>query len=369
MFIIVLTLGLSSKLVSVLKVEEENKVKEFAKAQELLSNHSDKLTSESRTYLIEFLSKNNSVPVLLLDEEFNYIDSRNIDDYIVEDTAKLNRKIAAIMASKYPIVMKISGENQYIYFENSKILDRLQLYPVVVVLVLLSFAFFFIAYSNSLKNAEQNNLWAGMAKETAHQIGTPLSSIMGWTELLKNENINPFIVVELEKDIERLKVITNRFSKIGSREDLKPDNIVQVVKSSIDYLEHRLSKKIKLNFSYNKEEILVNLNPILISWVVENLLKNSVDAIQNDGRIDIIIKEQAKEVEILVKDNGTGISKANLNKIFSPGFTTKKRGWGLGLSLARRIVEDYHKGEISVNSSTPEGGTEIKIILAKYVAV
>ena len=217
----------------------------------------------------------------------------------------------------------------------------------------------------SSKIAEQNKLWTGMAKETAHQIGTPLSSLLGWIAILKMENVNDKYVNEIEKDVHRLNTIANRFSKIGSLPALKKLDIIAVTKNAYEYLEFRSSKQIAFTFESSEEKLYSNLNEELYGWVIENLIKNAIDAMLGKGKLALVISDSAKNIEINITDTGKGVAKSQFKKIFNPGFTSKKRGWGLGLSLSKRIIEDYHKGKIVVKNSELNKGTTFQIILAK----
>jgi two-component system, sporulation sensor kinase D len=225
--------------------------------------------------------------------------------------------------------------------------------------------FFFAIYFffRTAKASEQNKLWAGMAKETAHQIGTPLSSLVGWAEILKSENVNPDYIHEIEKDIERLKIITDRFSKVGSVPTMEKTDVVKETKASFDYIQRRSSKLINFSLDIPETPLMVNLNPQLYSWTIENIVKNGIDAMKGKGDIEISITTNLKSAFIRISDTGKGIPKKDFNKIFSPGFTSKRRGWGLGLSLAKRIIEGYHKGRIRVLKSNPSEGTTMEIIL------
>lgn len=217
----------------------------------------------------------------------------------------------------------------------------------------------------SNKVAEQNKLWTGMAKETAHQIGTPLSSLLGWIAILRAENVSSDYVDEIEKDVRRLNTIANRFSKIGSLPELKQHNIVTITKTAFDYLENRSSKQISFSFITEKDELFCNLNTELYGWVIENLIKNAIDAMQGKGKVAVTIAETSKSIKVFVSDTGKGIPKSQFTQIFNPGFTTKKRGWGLGLSLSKRIIEDYHNGKIHVLKSELGKGTTFEILLNK----
>jgi hypothetical protein len=250
-----------------------------------------------------------------------------------------------------------------LYYGNSEVLNKLKYYPLALLLIIFLFGAVVYFFYRSNKNAMQNKLWSGMAKETAHQIGTPLSSLIGWTEILKSENVNPDYIVEIEKDITRLLTITDRFSKIGSIPTLKKIDIVSETIDTFDYLKARSSKLINFELVAPKTEHFIDLNSQLYSWTIENLVKNAIDAMKGKGDLKLEIRPGTKDVKILVTDTGKGMAKSQFNAIFEPGFTTKKRGWGLGLSLARRIIEDYHNGQIKVLSSEIGKGTTIQIAL------
>ncbi len=263
------------------------------------------------------------------------------------------------------IEVELIGTKNYVYFKNSTLLNQLQYYPLIIILLILLFFGFSYWYFKTIRDTEKSYLWAGMAKETAHQIGTPLSSLMGWVELLKLEDIDQTSVVEIEKDVDRLKHIAERFSKIGSTSELNQTDLIATSRHTINYISQRISKGIEVNFKADVEEFNINLNASLYSWVIENLMKNAADAMQNKGVLDIVITTTNKFVEISMTDTGSGIPTKLQKKIFEPGFTTKKRGWGLGLSLAKRIIEEYHKGKIFVAKSSKDTGTEFKILLRK----
>ena len=253
----------------------------------------------------------------------------------------------------------------YIHYRDSDLLNKLKFYPVALILILFLFASVIYLFFKSNKVAEQNKLWTGMAKETAHQIGTPLSSLLGWIEILRLENTDENTIKEIENDVHRLNTIADRFSKIGSIPKLELHNIVAATNTSFNYLKSRSSKQVEFNFDSSTTEILANVNLQLFSWVIENLVKNAIDAMEGKGKIALSIKETDKHVNISISDSGKGIPKNLQQKIFSPGYTTKKRGWGLGLSLAKRIIEDYHNGKISVLKSELNKGTTFSILLKK----
>jgi two-component system, sporulation sensor kinase D len=318
-------------------------------------------------------------PMLLIDSDNNIISHRNIygkhrvkgnsgpaniyneriDSSYVHDNK--DRLIFKFQKENQPLVLE--SINQTLYYGNSPLLNKLKYYPLALLLIILLFAAVVFFFYKSSKNAEQNKLWTGMAKETAHQIGTPLSSLIGWTEILKSENVNPEYITEIEKDVDRLQTITDRFSKIGSIPKLESTDIVEATKTSYDYLKSRSSKLIDFEIIIPEKRIVVDLNEQLFSWTIENLVKNAIDAMKGKGQLKLELFEANKEVYIKVSDTGKGVSKSQFTKIFEPGFTTKKRGWGLGLSLAKRIVEDYHDGKIRVLQSEIGKGTTIQLSL------
>ena len=305
-----------------------------------------------------------STPVIVIDENGKLNNSLNVDEKDLQDQSQLNNMVQKFESENQPISVKIGDDiKQMIYYGNSPVLNKLKYYPLALLVIILLFGTVVYLFYRSSKNAEQNKLWTGMAKETAHQIGTPLSSLVGWTEILKSENLNPEYILEIEKDINRLKTITERFSKIGSVPTLSPHDIVVVTEQSYDYLKSRTSKLIQFEIELPKAELLVNLSPQLYSWTIENLVKNAIDAMKGKGHLKLNMEVTDREVFINISDTGKGIPKSSFSKIFQPGYTTKKRGWGLGLSLSKRIIEDYHKGKIKVLQSEPKEGTTFQISL------
>lgn len=359
------TVWYSNQFVSQLKKEEQIKVENYAHALQILGSD-EVFDSKIQDYLFGVTSANKTMPVILLDDKDEIVYVNNIPEKIESDSLKLNQLVKKIKGLRKPIIIDL-GEfgKQYVYYENSQLLTRLQYYPIILVLIIILFVSFSYWYFKTLKNTEQSFLWAGMAKETAHQIGTPLSSLLGWIEILKLEDENRESVQEMEKDINRLRQITERFSKIGSLPELVTTNVVEITESTVSYLRGRISKKVDLKFNSSKQEIRIPLNAALYSWVIENLVKNAVDAMQNIGAINVYISDNENSVIISVEDTGPGIPKKLHKTIFDPGFTTKQRGWGLGLSLAKRIIENYHKGKIGVARSEKGAGTEIRIVLRK----
>lgn len=306
------------------------------------------------------------IPLILTDEKGEIMSSHNLDSIQSNDKAYLKKQLALMKDQNEPIEINyIENKKQFVYYRNSDLLYKLTYYPIALVLILALFLTVVYLFFNSTRIAEQNKLWTGMAKETAHQIGTPLSSLLGWIAILKTENVSEKYVDEIEKDVHRLNTIANRFSKIGSLPELKPQNIVSITKNAFDYLESRSSKQISFSFSASQDEINTSLNTELYGWVIENLIKNAIDAMLGKGALNLTITETPKKVKITVTDTGKGIPKSQHKQIFKPGFTTKKRGWGLGLSLSKRIIEDYHNGKILVQKSEIGKGTTFEILLDK----
>jgi len=371
--IIAILIGISSllytnRLVNQVSKEERIKVEHLAEALKLLVTPED-LGSEVYLFITQVTSTNTTVPIIVIDQKGEIIIDKNINYNQKNKDKVLKRELDKMKAHQKPIVIKVFGEGveQYLYYKESSLLVKLKFYPIFQMGVIILFIIVaYIAFSSARKT-EQNLVWIGMAKETAHQLGTPISSLMAWVEILKDENTDSKIITELIKDTERLEKITERFSKIGSNPELYPENIYAILKSSILYLETRISKKIEIQYPYEEtKELFIPLSSSLFSWVIENLIRNSVDAIENNsGKISIDVNETEKEVLIDVTDNGKGIQKSKFKTIFQPGFTTKKRGWGLGLSLSKRIIEIFHGGKIFLKSSEPNKATIFRIILKK----
>jgi len=346
-----------------LKENERIKMHIWAAAQtELQNDEKDLQISETA---LEVIKSNTTTPMIVYSYKEGVYTERNISEKDVDTNEKIEKLVAQFSSEYKPIEICYKEELlATIYYGNSPIINKLKYYPGVLILILVLFILaIYLLYQES-KSAEQNKLWAGMAKETAHQIGTPLSSLVGWAEIFKTENVNPDYIIEMEKDINRLETITERFSKIGSTPKLELFNLVAETETAFDYLKRRSSKLITFILLVPKEEVLVELNSPLYSWTIENLVKNGIDAMKGKGTITISIETNAKNAMIHISDTGKGILKRNFKKIFKPGYTSKKRGWGLGLSLAKRIISHYHNGKIRVLKSSPETGTTMEIILA-----
>ncbi len=316
---------------------------------------------------LDILNNNTTVPVMLTMYD-KVISSVNVPEEILADDNKSMAYLKNLKSENEPIFIDFApGRRQEVYYGNSALLNKLKYYPIALLLIIFLFGALIYNFYRSTKMATQNKLWAGMAKETAHQIGTPLSSLIGWVEILKTEEIDQSITSEIEKDIDRLQTITDRFSKIGSVPVLEEHDIIAETLRTYKYLQSRFSKQVAFSYYAPEEPILTMLNPTLYSWTIENLVKNAIDAMKGKGTLDLQIEQDAHHVKINVKDSGTGISKNQFKTIFEPGFTTKKRGWGLGLSLTKRIVEEYHRGKIKVLHSEIGKGTTFQISLNKKV--
>ncbi len=316
------------------------------------------IEDEPSDLILNILQSNTTTPMLLYSHIQDSYTEKNIPKEDIDSPEKIQKLILQFSEEFEPIEIIYEEELlQTIYFGNSPIINKIKYYPAALILIMLLFFTAIYFFFKTAKASEQNKLWAGMAKETAHQIGTPLSSLVGWTEILKSENVDPDYIVEMEKDIDRLKTITERFSKVGSVPTMTKCDLIAETQTSYDYLKSRFSKLINFSSDIPDTFIMVKLNPQLFSWTIENLVKNGIDAMKGKGEINISIEKNAKYVFIRISDTGKGISKRDFSTIFNPGHTTKKRGWGLGLSFAKRIIEDYHKGKIKVLKSSSEGTT------------
>jgi signal transduction histidine kinase len=359
------TFLITNNLAQKLSVEERKKVELWALGMRQLSA----LDNEEKdyTFILEVIKNNETVPVILTNREGQIISSRNLDPNHENDQKYLAKQLEKMKADNDPIeITLLDGNMNFIYYKESILLTRLFYFPIIQFGVISLFLIVsYIAFSSSRKS-EQNQVWVGMSKETAHQLGTPTSSLMASLELMRLKNVDEEIVSEFEKDVIRLEKITERFSKIGSAPKLEKQDIIEVLLNTIKYIKARSSGKI--NFIYNfseNDQILVPFNPSLFEWVVENLLKNAIDSIQGSGNITINIDDRIQYLFIDVIDEGKGIPKSKYKTIFQPGYTTRQRGWGLGLSLSKRIIEIYHAGRIFVNHSEPDKGTDMRIVLKK----
>lgn len=364
----------TNSLVEQLKDRESRQIKIYASSLEFLANE-----SETNFFLIfdEIVRSNHTIPVILTNEKGEPEDYKNLekaDRIEVEANRKkyLLAEIVEMKAQHEPISVTLKDQQnniygyKYIYYKNSFLLNELRYYPYIQLSVIAIFGIITFLILNYLKKAEQNNVWVGLAKETAHQLGTPLSSLMAWSEYFKELYPDKKEeLIEFDKDIDRLKIITDRFSSIGSEPQLEKRNVTQTIEQIVNYLQKRLSSKITFSItSFPDAQLKGWINPSLFAWVIENLCKNAVDAMEGKGSISIsILKANGGQIAIDVKDTGKGISRSKINDVFRPGFTTKKRGWGLGLTLAKRIIEQYHEGRIYVKESEVHKGTTFRIYL------
>ena len=358
-FIVGIILWNTYVFVNNFKIEERNKMELWSLATlELID-----IEGEISNLTLEVLKKNKTTPMIKVDNN-GAIEINNIYGLNKSDSLEINNLIKKFSSENQPIKILLAGEHiSTLYYGNSGLLNKLKFYPLALLLIAALFGFFAFLFFKSTKIAEINMLWSGMAKETAHQIGTPLTSLMGWIELLKTSSNKDQYLKEVEKDLERLNVISERFNKIGSKPKLSKENICEEIDKTINYLRARLSKKIILEFEHPKDEIIVYINNQLFSWSLENIIKNSIDSIKNTGEVKISIIEENEYLKIYISDNGIGIKQSIKNKIFNPGVTTKERGWGLGLSVSKRIIEEYHNGEIKLIESIVGQGTKMLIKL------
>lgn len=366
--IAVASLLVSHYLVKDLSDEERNKMETWAQALHALNNADE---DTDVTLILNVIQGNNTIPVIVLDPSGNVMDYRNIK-INAKDGSDSMRYVAALgrqmfQSGKY---IRIDlGDNatdyQLVCYDESTMLKRLASYPYVQLGIVLIFVIVAIFALLSSKRAEQNKVWVGLSKETAHQLGTPISSLMAWVEILKETYPDDTLIPEMDNDVKRLERIAERFSKIGSLPEPVDANMNEVLEHVIDYMDRRTSSRVEIVRHFPDHDVTVKMNASLFEWVIENLCKNAVDAMEGSGRIVLTLIDEAGKVAIEVQDNGKGIRKKDISNVFTPGFTTKKRGWGLGLSLARRIVEEYHKGKIYVKNSEIGKGTTFRIELRK----
>tara|TARA_B100000927_G_C16475550_1_gene473256 strand:+ start:6494 stop:7684 length:1191 start_codon:yes stop_codon:yes gene_type:complete len=377
LFIGVISLLVTNILVQELENEERAKATLIAKAIDYQINN-----NTPDPFVSKIVQDNNSIPLMLVDEKNQILLYRNFQVYTKIDSlfirvgiikpksindSFLEKQLTKMQSNGYePIQINLpSGDKQWVYYKDSRMLNRLRFYPLyqlgfITIFILIAYFIF-----NSSRRSEQNQVWAGMAKEAAHQLGTPISSLMAWIELLKDKKTDSELINKMEKDIYHLETITNRFSKIGSQPELEATNIYTLINEAIIYLGSRFPKKIKINFLNSEKNLIASANKVLLNWVIENVCKNSVDAMKGNGEILIELNSNKSHVIINISDKGEGINPSIAKNIFKPGVTSKKRGWGLGLSLSKRIIEEYHKGKIAVAKSVKGEGTTFSIKLPK----
>jgi two-component system, sporulation sensor kinase D len=365
--IVALILWNTNILFQILKEEERTKMELWATAQQELIENSD-LSRDYGILAFDVLQKIGVTPMIQVNASGYIKDFKNIgwDIQRDPDSLKLYDLLNELKLENAPIAIRYKEVvNQTLYYGDSELLKKLQYYPLALLLIMALFAAVLFFFFQTSRVSEQNRLWAGMAKETAHQIGTPLSSLMGWITLLKEQNIAPTSVDEMEKDVDRLTVITERFSKVGSLPELHDHDVARATEEAILYLKKRSSQLIQWTWGVPTNEIRIPINLPLYSWTLENLIKNGIDAMKGQGGLTIELVERKNEVVVRVSDTGQGIAPKNVKRIFNPGFTTKQRGWGLGLSLVRRIIVDYHQGSIAVLKTEMGKGTTFEIRLKK----
>ena len=363
--IALVSLAVSNRLIKKLAQEERARMEIWTEAYRVLSTED---TDQNLMVILRIIEGNTSIPVILCNDQGEILSHRNINVPSEGDSLFLQRKVREFRARHTPIVVEI-GENarQYLYYDDSILLKRLLIYPYVqlsVVFVFILIAFLALA---STKRAEQNKVWVGLTKETAHQLGTPISSLIAWVEYLKTKDVEATYLNEMEKDVKRLEVIADRFSKVGSVPTLKQLDVNEAVRASCNYMSTRVSAKVRIAYEPAPEPLYVQMNESLFSWVIENLAKNAVDAMEGRGVITVSTGRRKRRIWVDVTDTGKGIPKSRFKTVFTPGYTTKTRGWGLGLSLVRRIVETSPGGRIYVRSSEPGRGTTFRIEMAAAV--
>ena len=357
--ICIVSLSYTNKLVSDLDSEERKKIELWAEATNQLVNSG--MGPNNNILASRIMQENTTIPIILTNEVGEIIGNRNLPQRPKQE-AYLKKQLDIMMEQHEPIIIEAKMNEQviltqYLYYKDSYILSQLRFYPLIqLVVIFLYIGIAYLAFNRSRKS-EQNLVWAGMAKETAHQIGTPLSSLMAWVEILKNKDDMNEISEEINKDVKRLKTITERFSKVGSKPKLENQSVYDILNHTVAYLQDRLSSNVHLELNNKCNESIAPINGTLFEWVIENICKNAADAMDGKGHIKINLFNDSDYIKIDISDNGKGLQKVNFKRVFEPGFTTKKRGWGLGLSLSKRIIEDYHQGKLYVKSSSKQGTT------------
>lgn len=369
---ILLTLAVSGVVIAsiffidYLRKEEIKRIELFATA---LKYQQEEIIEDPMALdlLLQISKTNNTIPVIVTDKNKKPLGpdlQKNIPENVQQNPEKLAALLRKMESSYKPIEIQISeGNTQYVFYTNSNLLNNLRYSPYILGLLILAYIFFSFWFLRTIKKTDEGYVWAGLAKETAHQIGTPLSSMIGWIEILRMENESSTGVKEIENDINRLKTISERFSKIGSVPELNDLNLNETLQQNFDYLKSRISKKVIFNLFLPSREILVPHSRILLSWVMENIVKNAVDAMKGEGRLEIELYEKNKFTVIDFKDSGAGMTNSQARDAFKPGYSTKKRGWGLGLSLAKRVIKEYHNGDIRIAHTEVGKGTTFRIMI------
>ncbi|GAC1423687.1 MAG: HAMP domain-containing sensor histidine kinase [Flavisolibacter sp.] len=361
------TISYSGFLEKKIEKEERLKVDEWVIASTSLADGTSK--GDTRLHL-KIIQNNNDIPIIVTDENDRFIDSIHLNNPPRRnDKEYIKNKILEFKKQNKPVIwidpLDSTHINRY-YYGHTPLLNEVRYYPIIQLLIVGLFIIITLMALTTSNRSTQNHLWAGMAKETAHQLGTPVSSLEGWIEILKESGQKESFISEIEKDVSRLRLVSDRFGKIGSTPQLESKNVVVQIENMVDYIRKRAGGKVSFTIlTQEKNSVLVNISAPLFDWVIENLLKNALDALEGKGNITILIQDHEDNLSIDISDTGKGISQRNLSKVFKPGYTTKKRGWGLGLSLSKRIIEQYHKGRLFVKVSEPGKGTTFRIILTK----
>jgi two-component sensor histidine kinase len=375
--IAIASVWITNSLVNELKEEEHQRIEMWAESVALLfsqpmfedleqgvSDAFDKYNS----YLVNIIEDNTNIPVIVTYDSGEILDSRNIQFPEQNKDPYLKEKIKKYASRHEPIVIQYTeNSNLYVYYDDSTVLKELQIFPFIQISVVFIFIIISFLALNSTKRAEQNRVWVGLSKETAHQLGTPISSLMAWVEYLKTKDMDTRLLDEMDKDVQRLKTIAERFSKIGSNPEPESMNLDEIVRKAVGYMGTRISSKVNISMNFPEEPVFVMVNESLFGWIIENLVKNAVDAMDGQGVISIVAANKGKKIILDISDTGKGIAKSKFDAVFQPGYTTKKRGWGLGLSLVKRIIESYHKGKIYVYKSELGKGTTFRIELKKII--
>ena len=362
--IAIVSVVVSDILIKDLAREEREKIEVWAEATRVVTSEEPSL---NMNLILKIIQGNTTIPVLLCNDRDSVLTYKNIELPETGAESFLQQKLKEFKNKNVPIAVDMEdGTFQYLYYDDSTNLKRLLVYPYAQLSVMAVFILIAFLALASTKKAEQNKVWVGLSKETAHQLGTPISSLIAWIEYLKTKDVDAYLLGEMDKDVKRLETIAERFSKIGSNPDPVPVNICDSIRSALDYMGTRISSKVHIHLELPEHPVLVLMNGSLFAWVIENLTKNAVDAMEGQGKITYTLEEKGDKVRIDVTDTGRGILKSKFKTVFNPGYTTKKRGWGLGLSLVKRIVESYHGGKIYVRWSEMGKGTTFRIELKKY---
>ncbi len=363
LIIVSATLYYTNLLAGKLAEDERKKVELYVQGLKVLSQTTDPLASE---YILEISTQNKNIPIILTDEFSKIVDYKNIDSALIQSNKNyLQKKLIEFRKEHDSLVVDYGYGRQKLFYGDSYLLTQLKYFPYVQLLIIILFLVVIVIALSIANKSMQNQVWVGLTKETAHQLGTPLTSMEGWLELLSENEANSEAVTEMRNDLNRLKLVADRFGKVGSDPELKEEDLIEHVQNMVDYMQKRSPAKVSIIYISNEEDVPVYINGPLFDWVLENLMRNALDAMEAEGKITIEVLNEPQAVKINVTDTGKGIPKHIINKIFSPGFSTKKRGWGLGLSLARRIIEKYHHGSLYVKSSELGKGTTFRIVLRR----